>query len=124
MRFSSLITSILIAALLTNSLLGPIALLVVGAFLKILFAIGKPEFRLYYAMGCFRIIQRKENEVEKMKYMIRGLNSYNKYLKRCSNLQINDLSKIYSKISSTTQRERESLTESIPNPLKEEIRTH
>jgi hypothetical protein len=93
-------------------------IIVVGAFLKILFAIGKSEFRLYYAMGCFRIIQRRENEVEKMRYMIKGLNSYNKYLKRCTNLQINDLTKIYSKISSATQRERESMIESISKSLE------
>jgi hypothetical protein len=95
-----------------------IFIIVVGAFLKILFAIGKPEFRLYYAMGCFRIVRRKENEVEKMRYMIRGLNSYNKYLKRCTNLQISDLTKLYSTISSATQREREGIMESISSSLE------
>lgn len=95
-----------------------IFIIVVGAFLKILFAVGKPEFRLYYAMGCFRLIRQIENEVEKMSHVIKGLNSYNKYLKRCTNLQINDLTKIYSKISSAEQEQREKIIESISRSLE------
>jgi hypothetical protein len=93
-------------------------IIVVGAFLKILFAIAKPEFRLYFAIGCFRIIQRKRDEVVKMRYLIRGVNSYNKYLKRCMNLQMNDLTKIYSKISSAPQEERERIIESLSDFLE------
>lgn len=93
-------------------------IIVVGAFLKILFAIAKPEFRLYFAIGCFRIIQRKRDEVVKMRYLIGGLNSYNKYLKRCMNLQMNDLTKIYSKISSAPKEERAKIIESLSDFLE------
>jgi hypothetical protein len=93
-------------------------IIVVGAFLKILFALAKPEFRLYFAIGCFKIIQRKTDEAEKMRYLIKGLNSYNKYLKRCMNLQMNDLTKIYSKISNAPQEERKKIIESLSDLLE------
>jgi hypothetical protein len=53
-----------------------------------------------------------------MRYLIRGLNSYNKYSKRCTNLQINDLTKVYSKISSASQEERRKIVESLSNSLE------
>jgi hypothetical protein len=81
-------------------------IIVSGAFLKLLLALAKPEFRLYFAKGCFKIIKRKQNEADKMKYMIKGINSYNKYIKRWMNLQMSELTKIYSKIGSTSQDER------------------
>ncbi len=93
-------------------------IIVVGAFLKILFALAKPEFRLYFAMGCFRIIQRKTDEVGKMRYLIKGLNSYNRYLKRCMNLQMSNLTNIYSKISNIPQEERKKIIESLSNSLE------
>jgi hypothetical protein len=91
---------------------------VVGAFLKILFALAKAEFRLYFAIGCFRISQRRKDEGGKMRYLIKGLNSYNKYLKRCMNLQMEDLTKIYSKISSAPQEERKKIIESLSDFLE------
>ena len=53
-----------------------------------------------------------------MRYLIRGLNSYDKYLKRCMNLQMNNLTNIYSKISSATQDEREKIIESLSDFLE------
>jgi hypothetical protein len=93
-------------------------IIVVGAFLKILFALAKAEFRLYFAIGCFRISQRRKDEGGKMRYLIKGLNSYNKYLKRCMNLQMEDLTKIYSKISSAPQEERKKIIESLSDFLE------
>ena len=93
-------------------------IIVVGAFLKILFALAKPEFRLYFAIGCFRIIQRRKDEVGKMRYLTRGLNSYNKYLKRSMNLQMSNLTNIYSKISTAPQEERKKIIESLSDSLE------
>jgi hypothetical protein len=93
-------------------------IIVSGAFLKLLIALAKPEFRLYFAKGCFKIIKRKQNEADKMKYLIKGLNSYNKYIKRWMNLQMNELTKIYSKISSTSQDERGKIIDSLSASLE------
>lgn len=75
-------------------------IIVFAAFLKMLFATGRSQFRLYFAKGCFKIMEQKKDEVTKISYLIKGLNSYNKYLKRLTRLQISDLTKIYSNISS------------------------
>jgi len=93
-------------------------IIVLGAFLKILFALAKAQFRLYFAIGCFRIIQRKTEEVGKMRYLVKGLNSYNKYLKRCMNLQMSNLTNIYSKISIAPQEERKKIIESLSDFLE------
>jgi hypothetical protein len=92
-------------------------IIVLGAFLKLLFAIAKPEFRLYFAKGCFKIIVKKQNEADKMKYLIKGINSYNKYIKRWMNLQMSELTKIYSKISSSSQDERAEIIESLSSSI-------
>ena len=42
----------------------------------------------------------KNDDSEKMKYLIKALNSYNKYLRRSIGLQINEIKEIYSKILS------------------------
>jgi hypothetical protein len=48
----------------------------------------------------FRAISKKEDEAEKIRYLVRALNSYNKYIRRSLGLEINDIKKIYSKILS------------------------
>ena len=50
--------------------------------------------------------------------MIKGLNSYNKYLKRCTNLQMNVPAKIYSKISGAHQEERKKMIDSLSDLLE------
>ena len=58
-----------------------LVLIVMAGILKVVFAVARKEFRLYFARGCFRIIQEKDDEVEKMRYFVKGLNSYNLYLR-------------------------------------------
>jgi hypothetical protein len=43
---------------------------------------SRKEFRFYFAKASFRVISKKEDNVERMRHVIRGLNSYNKYLRR------------------------------------------
>ncbi|MDQ6866357.1 MAG: hypothetical protein M3044_21330, partial [Thermoproteota archaeon] len=75
-----------------------LVLIVTAGILKMVFAIARKDFRLYFARGCFRIVQDKMDEVEKMRYFVKGVNSYNLFLRRQIKLQINDLKSIYSKI--------------------------
>jgi hypothetical protein len=76
-------------------------LIVVGAVLKIAFVIFRSGFRLYFAKGCFILLEKKKDEVEKMRYFVMGLNSYNLYLRQQIKLEIVDRKKIYSKIASS-----------------------
>jgi hypothetical protein len=80
--------------------MGVTFLIVGSALLKIIMLNSRKEFRFYFAKTSFRVISKEEDNVEKMRYVIRGLNSYNKYLRRNLGLQISDIKRIYSKIIS------------------------
>jgi hypothetical protein len=79
---------------------GVIIFVVGSALLRIILLTISKDFRFYLAKIFFRAILNVEDEVEKMKYLINGLSSYNKYIRRALGLQINNLKEIYSKIVS------------------------
>lgn len=97
-------------------------LIVFSGLLKLIFAIGRKKFRLYYAIGCFwtqpkanghpRPITRKD-EVQKLGHLIKGLNSYNMYLHRHLNLHISGIGAIYSKISTLPRSKKDQVIEGI-----------
>jgi len=76
-------------------------LIIISAIFKIVCAIGRKSFRLYFAKGCFILMNREQDEVEKMRYFVMAFNSYSLYLRRQIKLEIADLKKIYSKISTS-----------------------
>lgn len=92
-----------------------LVLIVTAAILKVIFAVARKDFRLYFARGCFMIIQGKNDEVEKMGYFVRGLNSYNLYLRRHIKLQIDDLKPIYSKIASSSSQLKNEVISKVSN---------
>ncbi|MDW3680141.1 MAG: hypothetical protein QOA14_11330, partial [Nitrososphaeraceae archaeon] len=55
--------------------------------------LSRKRFRLYFAKGCLSIAKNSNDEVEKMEYLIKGLDSYNSYLKRHIKLEINEIKK-------------------------------
>jgi hypothetical protein len=77
-------------------------LIVVAGIFKIVAALMRGDFRLYFAKGCFILMQDARNEAHEMRYFVMGLNSYNLYLRRLIKLQIGDLKKAYSKIASAS----------------------
>ena len=103
------VINIIVDALLTPtfvSLLTYLSLwIVIAGLTKIIFHISKKEFRLNFAIGCIRFLAREEDEIDKMKYVIWGLDSYNAYLRRYLKLEIGNLKMIYSKISASPLRE-------------------
>jgi hypothetical protein len=56
------------------------------------------KFSFYFARACSEVISDKITETEKIAYLDKCLNSYNKYLRKNINLEMNDSSKILSKI--------------------------
>ena len=82
------------------TIIGVTFFIVGSALLKIILLIARKEFRFYFAKVLFRAISKKEDEAEKIRYLVRALNSYNKYIRRSLGLEINDLKKVYSKILS------------------------
>jgi hypothetical protein len=70
------------------------------------FALSRKRFRLYFAKGCLSITKNSNDEVEKMEFLIKGVNSYNSFLKRHIKLEINEIKKIYSKITTLATNEK------------------
>ena len=85
---------------------GFLFLTVLAGILKMVFALSRSRFRLYFAKGCLSIAKHSSDEVEKMEYVIKGLNSYNSYLKRHIKLEINEIKKIYSKITTLPAKDK------------------
>jgi hypothetical protein len=100
-----------IVSTLTNNIVfysarGFLFLTVLAGLLKMVFALSRKRFRLYFAKGCLSITKSSNDEVEKMEYLIKGLDSYNSFLKRHIKLGINELKKIYSKITTLPAKEK------------------
>jgi hypothetical protein len=92
---------------------GFLFLTVLAGLLKMAFALSRKRFRLYFAKGCLSIAKNSNDEVEKMEYVIKGLDSYNSYLKRHIKLEINEIKKIYSKITTLPSKEKSNTVNSI-----------
>ena len=84
---------------------GFLFLTVLAGLLKAVFALSRKRFRLYFSKGCLSIAKNSNDEVEKMEYVIKGLNSY-KSFKRHIKLEINEIKKIYSKITTLPSKEK------------------
>jgi len=68
---------------------------VTSALLRVILLLAKKNFQFYLAKGCFDIsFEKEDNKVDRVKYLLKGLYFYNKYLKRNLGLQINDLENI------------------------------
>ena len=75
-------------------------IIVSGTLSKIIINVVKRDFRFYYARGCFSFLIKRKDHAEKMRYLVMGINSYNKYLKKNLKLQINNIDNLHSKIIS------------------------
>lgn len=85
---------------LVLSIIGTIFFIVGSALLRIILLTVRKEFRFYFAKTLFRVISKKEDESEKIEYLVKALNSYNKYIRRTLALEIKELKNIYSRILS------------------------
>jgi hypothetical protein len=88
-------------------------LIVLSGILKIIMAIARKRFRLYFARGCILIASHKKDEVEKTSYLLKALESYNSYLRRNLNLQISDLRLIKSKITGASILDKDRLIHNL-----------
>jgi hypothetical protein len=80
--------------------------LVVGAGLvKMVSLLMRKEFRFDVARGWVELVSKKKDEVEKMEYLLNGLDSYNKYIRKRLKTSIN-VFQIYSKIINSPTDER------------------
>jgi hypothetical protein len=68
----------------------------ITAFLWLFLYIKRKDFRFYFAKRFFEVMLDKEDETEKIKYIVSGIESYNKYLRRNLKIELNNI--VYSKI--------------------------
>jgi hypothetical protein len=90
----SYVQSLLIAA----SMLPAAAIFIL---IKLLLEYARNQFRFYYAKTCFEILIKTGSEADKAEYLFRGLDWYNKFIKRVTRSGI-DIETIYSKIISNS----------------------
>lgn len=98
-----------------NVLMGSVilsAMTAYGSFTFIFRMTRTNDFGFHFAKGCFRILKDDEDfdTIEKSKFIILGLGSYNNFLRRNLKLRINKMEKIYSKLFSNSIK---SIDESI-----------
>lgn len=82
---------------------------VAAALLRIILLTTRMDYRYYYAKACMDIVISAEDQVYQIKYLIKGMNSYNAYVRRNIKLQINGLNKIYSAILSDKNIKRDQI---------------
>jgi hypothetical protein len=95
-----------------------IYVLSISGLVRILILIKKKDCYIYFSKGCCKIISEKEDEFEKMKYLLLLLKSYNKYLQKKIKLEINDIKKLYSIILYKDKEERSQIIQSICQSLE------
>ncbi len=94
-------------------IVGQLFFIVTAGLTKIVLQTLKKDFRLYFAKGCFDIAAKKDDDIDRMRLFIMGLNSYNLYLRRYLHLEIEDLKTIYSKVSSAPETEKCKIIDSV-----------
>ena len=97
---------------------GSLSLVVIGVFFRIVTQVGKKEFRFYFAKGCCKIMSRKGDDIENMKYLYLLLDSYNKYLRRNLKFGVKDINKIFSLIMYSDEEEKNRIIKSICDSLE------
>lgn len=81
-------------AILTSSMA-----VVIGALLRVSTQFIRKEFRFYLAKGyCIIALNKEDKDLDRIKYLISSLDSYNKYLLRKIKFGIKNINKIYSDI--------------------------
>jgi hypothetical protein len=90
----------------------------IGAGLRVLTLVAKREFRFYVAKGYCIIATKKEDEFEKPGYLFSALDSYNRYLRRRSHIEIKNIKKIYASILMADTKEKNQMINSICESLE------
>jgi hypothetical protein len=72
-------------------------------FFSLIYSYIRRDFRFQFAKACMNVIENKKDEVNKIYYLMLGLNSYNKFLKRNLKFQFDD-ALVCSKIISSSEK--------------------
>jgi|SRR5215217_7196148 hypothetical protein len=89
-----------IASIALNGLMINLGFSVTAGIIWMILVAARKELGYYFAKSLFQTITREAEESKKAQYLIKAIKIYDKYLRRTLNLEINDVKKIYSKILS------------------------
>jgi hypothetical protein len=89
-----------------------------GAGLRILTHFKHKEFRYYLAKGYCITATKKEDDFEKATYLSATLDSYNKYLRRRTQIEIKDVKRIYATFLPADMKEKNQIIKSVCESLE------
>jgi hypothetical protein len=87
--------------------------IVSSAFLRLYIHIIKKDFRYYFAKACMIIAKEEDKEVDKGRFFMMGLQSYDLYLRRHLDLRIFTLDQIYDKVMTACKETKNNIINSI-----------
>jgi hypothetical protein len=97
-----------------------VLIIIISGLTRLLIYLARRDFRYMYAKSCFLITANESiDEMQKMKYLLKGLNSYNIYLRRHLHMRT-DVNKILLKIGFTAEGKKESILKSLHNCFEED----
>lgn len=113
------ILSFVLDTLRENGILYPLSylrngsiLVVSAALISITVLLRRAEFRFEYAKGCIELVSVKKDEIDVVNYLMKGLGSYDKFIRKRLKTRI-DYSDIYSKIINSGRNERNQLIQNV-----------
>jgi hypothetical protein len=89
----------------------------IGAGLRVLTHFMHKEFRFYLAKGYCILATKKEDDFEKANYLSATLDSYNKYLRRRTQIEIKDTKRIYAAFLTAEIKEKNQIIEMVRESL-------
>ena len=90
---------------------------VIGALLRLAAQATKKEFRFYLAKAYCIVASNNDGGLDKTKYLIMSLDSYNKYLLRKIHFAIKNINKIYSDLIYIDANKKDDIIKSISESL-------
>jgi hypothetical protein len=103
---------------LTYFIFPGLILIVGGTLLRIVSNIARRDFRYDYASGCLYLSSTGKDETAITTYLLQAVDSYDKFLRRILHHQINDISKIYSKILTESETNKHETIKSISDAFE------
>jgi hypothetical protein len=101
-----------------KSLDGLLTIATTGAGFRILTHLMHKEFRYYLAKGYCITAAKKEDEFDKANYLSATLDSYNKYLRRRTQIEIKDVKRIYATFLAAEIKEKNQIIKSVCESLE------
>ncbi|MBI5147390.1 MAG: hypothetical protein HZA84_09310 [Thaumarchaeota archaeon] len=103
-----------------NSLTAGLGIMVLSTSARFGLLFLKKKIKYHLAKICFHLCNEKSDETQQVKFLQSGVNFYNQFTKRTSNLQIQNTGIVYSKFISYSKAEKKTKIKSIIKSFENE----